>query len=238
MHKILGLFVLIGVVCAGDIFQTLPAIPNFDDVANVEGAIKDKCVQHGGDKAFKNLKAVAVELQSYVMQNYEFGTIKKELEEARKTGSMDEVFKKYCDKRPELLTYTHKVNSAVENCLADSEKPVLKTAINITESLLDFICEKDGDRLAMFIAEDGFKCLSAKQDSVQKCGADTITKNVPANLNTIPKLTEVTKEQCNEYQTVRKCIVTVLEECENKTPANIMDAFLKTIYKLSPCKTL
>ncbi|KAK5644384.1 hypothetical protein RI129_005684 [Pyrocoelia pectoralis] len=239
MQKLFVYFLLVGLAYgASNFIQTFPGLPTMDDVTNLQGAAKDKCIQNGGENAFKAVKKHAVDLQSYVVQNFEPAAIQQEIEEKRKTGSMDEVFKKYCDMRPEFFTYSHKLNDAIESCLTDSEKPVFKLGVNISESLMDFICEKDGDRVAMFIAEKGFECITSQQENLQKCTSDIITKNTPTSFNAIPALTQVTKEQCNEYQTFQKCVVTTLEGCAEKTPANIVEAFFKFVYKLIQCKGL
>ncbi|KAK4875013.1 hypothetical protein RN001_011435 [Aquatica leii] len=243
MKVICALFFLFGVVYSNNILQNLPnfpglaSVPNLDDIANVETAVKDKCNKNGGEQAFQTLKSASADMQTYITKNFEFSSIKNEVEEARKTGSMDEVFKKYCDKRPEYRTHGHKVLDAFEACLTDDEKPVFKLAINITENIVNFICEKDGDRLGMFIAEDGFVCLSQKAEALQKCGADTVGSKIPTTFNTIPTLS-ITKEQCDDYKTIQKCVVKAMEGCENTTPANIVDAFMNYIYKFSTCKNL
>ncbi|KAB0794644.1 hypothetical protein PPYR_11483 [Photinus pyralis] len=239
MQKLVGLLFFIGLACAAtDFMQHLPGLPNIDDVANLEGAAKEKCIQHGGEDAFKTLKKLAVELQSFIMQNFEPVTIRQELEEARKTGSMDDVFKKYCDLRPDFFKHSHKVNDAIESCLSEAERPVFKLGVNVSESLMEFVCEKDGDRVAMFIAENGFECIKSQQDNLQKCSSDIVNKHKPTNFNAIPALAKITKEQCTEYQSFQKCVVDTLEGCTEKTPANIVDAFFKFVYKLIQCKNL
>ncbi|KAF5269704.1 hypothetical protein FQA39_LY08627 [Lamprigera yunnana] len=212
-------------------------VPNFDELATVENAFKEKCNKNGGDDAFKSLKIAATDSQAYFNKNFEISTIKKEIEEARKTGSMDEVFQKYCNKRPEYASYTNKVFNAVEACLTDVEKPIFKLGVNVTENIVSFLCEKDGDRLGMFIAEDGLVCLNQKGEGLQKCGVDTLGKKLPTTFNKIPTLA-ITKEQCDDYKAIQKCAVKVLEGCDNPTPANIIDALLNTIYRLVNCKNI
>lgn len=74
--------------------------------------------------------------------------VQEELQEAKKTGSMDEVFAKYCKKIPDIMGCVKNVTEAFKPCLEDKEKDSLKILSNITESLLDFACYKDGDRIA------------------------------------------------------------------------------------------
>lgn len=74
--------------------------------------------------------------------------LQEELDEAKKTGSMDEVFREYCKKIPNVMSCVKNVTDAIKPCLEDKEKDSLKTLSNITESLLDFACLKDGDKIA------------------------------------------------------------------------------------------
>lgn len=87
-------------------------------------------------------------MQECVEAQVNVTTIQEELEVAKKTGSMDEVFAKYCKKIPDVMNCVKNVTEAFKPCLEDKEKESLKILANITESLLDFACYKDGDRIA------------------------------------------------------------------------------------------
>lgn len=87
-------------------------------------------------------------LQECVEAQINVTAVQEELEVAKKTGSMDEVFAKYCKKIPDVMLCVKNVTNAVKPCLEDKEKDSLKILSNITESLLDFACFKDGDRIA------------------------------------------------------------------------------------------
>lgn len=72
----------------------------------------------------------------------------EELEVAKKSGSMDEVFAKYCNKTPHFIDCTKTVTDKVTLCLNPEEKDNMKVVLNVTENLGKFICDKNGDRLA------------------------------------------------------------------------------------------
>lgn len=74
--------------------------------------------------------------------------IKDELEEAKKTGSMDEVFGKYCNKRQEYKECIMKTVNVSKECLEETEINALDTAARVIEEVMDFACYRDGDRLA------------------------------------------------------------------------------------------
>lgn len=77
-----------------------------------------------------------------------FETLKQEVEESKKTGSMDEVFGKYCKKRPQIRACIQKGIDAVTPCLDDNEKSALNITLNILKELGEFVCYRDGDRIA------------------------------------------------------------------------------------------
>lgn len=74
--------------------------------------------------------------------------ITEELDVAKQTGSMDEVFGKHCKKVPELLACEKSIADKFKACLEPSEADSMNVILNITENLANFMCHKDGDRLA------------------------------------------------------------------------------------------
>lgn len=71
-----------------------------------------------------------------------------ELEEAKKTGSMDEVFGKYCAKRPEAMEKLKDITETFKKCLEPDERKSVDMKLNLTEKMVTFLCEKDGDKIA------------------------------------------------------------------------------------------
>lgn len=116
--------------------------------------------------------------------------------------------------------------TALEPCLEESEKENKKMVLNITESLANFLCYKDGDRIAserpkkitiqeylliittyiflVFISEGGLECITDKQEAIQQCANATFGKKVPTDINSIESmpLFVIKEEQC-EYVTHR-----------------------------------
>lgn len=74
--------------------------------------------------------------------------IKEELEEAKKTGSMDEVFGKYCNKRQDYKDCIFKTVNVTKECLEEVEINHINAAVKVIEEIADFACYRDGDRLA------------------------------------------------------------------------------------------
>lgn len=94
------------------------------------------------------LQAAKDEIQECIESNFNFTQIQEELAESRKTGAMEEVFAKYCAKTPIIQNCIKNLTLAVEPCLEEEEKESLTLILNITESLGNFGCYKEGDRIA------------------------------------------------------------------------------------------
>lgn len=134
-------------------FNGIPGIENFNKSAlpsqeEIEKVIRDKCKKHGGENAFDDLMNEVGNIQDCFTDNINSTALMSELDEAKKTGSMDEVFGKQCKKNPVLFACVRNLTSKFEQCLENDEKESIKVILNITESLATFLCYKDGDRLA------------------------------------------------------------------------------------------
>lgn len=61
---------------------------------------------------------------------------------------MDEVFGKYCAKRTKMATCVQGFIDNIRLCLNTEEKNALNITLNIIKQLGEFVCFKDGDRIA------------------------------------------------------------------------------------------
>lgn len=146
----------------------IPGFENFNQssLAAVEDAVRLKCEKNGGVDAFDKLdvnifyiiwvnfkiliflQAAKNQLVECIQSNFNFTQIQEEVDKSRKTGSMDEVFAKYCLKVPVVEACVKNLTDTVRPCLEEEEKSSLKLLLNITDSLASFACYKDGDRIA------------------------------------------------------------------------------------------
>lgn len=76
----------------------------------------------------------------------------------------------------------------IEPCLNEDEIANKKTFVNIFVNLLNFICHKDGDQIALFIAEKGPDCFNDKKDNIFDCINSTFSSYVPKEAPTIDNL--------------------------------------------------
>jgi len=210
------------------------AIPQVEDVVDV---IKKKCEKNGGSEAFDKLGPAKDEMQECFESNFNTTQIEIEIAEARKSGSMEVVFAKYCAKKHTILQCISNLTDVIEPCLEEKERVSLKVLQNITENMAEFFCYKDGDRVAMFIAEGGFECIQSRKEGLETCINTTLAHRIPedVSLTNLP-LFIIDEEGCQDYNNVQKCVVDELEKCTDSTPANIIDALFKFVRRITPCK--
>ncbi|KOC61614.1 27 kDa glycoprotein [Habropoda laboriosa] len=142
-----------------------------------------------------------------------------------------------------LKTCVSNYTAVIETCLEPKERENVKIVQNITDSLLDFMCYKEGDRIALFISADGPECLKSKQDELAECFNNTFLSYIPQQSpngslpKELPPFIFGTKE-CTDITTFQTCGVRELEKCSDPTPANIADSVFNYILKVTPCQNL
>ncbi|KAG8247839.1 Interferon- developmental regulator 1 [Homalodisca vitripennis] len=168
-----------------------------------------------------------------------FTEFQAEIEHAKPTGDLDIVFRKYCGKTPHLRGCVSNFTEAIEPCLNPDERILKETIINVTDALISFICFKEGDRIALFIAEEGPECLKSKQEQIQECINSTfshyIPKDMPGKQEELP-LFKMEEKECGDLRKLQKCVIKHLEKCSEPTPANIVDSLIKFVRKMTPCE--
>lgn len=83
------------------------------------------------------------------MENYVNTTVlREELEKAKETGSMDVVFGKYCAKYGDVRKCFSTATENITMCLNEKEKEAYNSSIKAIAELKEFLCYRDGDRMA------------------------------------------------------------------------------------------
>lgn len=201
---------------------------------------KNKCEQNGGPEAFNNAHNAFNQLTSCLQILVNMEILQQELEEAKPNGMIDEVFKKYCLKKTNFMNCFTTMLDASKPCFTVKERDHLNTVYNVSRELADFVCFKDGDRIALFISEGGAECFQEKQSDLQKCYNQTAGQNANFDLNSLspdnlPTLS-FDEKQCKEMSVTQVCVVKVLETCQKPAAANIVDSLFKFLVKKTPCK--
>ncbi|XP_012257970.2 27 kDa hemolymph protein-like [Athalia rosae] len=258
-------FVLVGTLCIAaaqdhiptqdEILQAVPdlnRIPYFENLnasgiktEEVERLMREKCTENGGPNAFEQAKSSPGEFQTCMQALLNVTQIQAEMEEARERNALDDVFEKYCRKVPDVKKCVRSLGNNIELCLDSEERENIVVINNMTSSLLEFICHDQGDRIAMFIAAGGPECISSKQTALDTCMKDTVANYLPAANSTsgtpgLPNLPSFVLgiKECTDISRLQTCAVKVLEDCEDPTPANVVDALFTFVKKVTPCENL
>lgn len=110
---------------------------------------------------------------------------------------------RYCRKRTIAIDCLKNFTQKLEPCLEAKEIEGEQTFVNIFKNLLDFVCHKDGDQIALFIAEKGPECFNDKKDKIIQCLNTTFSvyatpeneKKIKNITSTLPQLV-MGVEQC------------------------------------------
>lgn len=121
------------------------ALPNAEEAKNL---LRDKCTKNGGPEAFDKAQQAQAEMEQCLKSLINITELQAEMELHKPNGDLDVVFKKYCNKRSHLRACVSNLTDVVENCLDATERENKKIVMNITDSMLEFICYKEGDRIA------------------------------------------------------------------------------------------
>lgn len=162
-------------------------------VEDFKRLMKDKCnAVSGSDAAYEAIEDASGKLMECLMETFNFSTIQEEIEKAQPNGELDTVFNKYCRKRHNATDCITTYTNLLEPCLTDEEVSHKEVYTNISKSLLGFVCHKDGDQIALFIAEKGPECFQERKDGLMECFNKTFPKvfdqvQEPVTMDNLPK---------------------------------------------------
>ncbi|XP_015521684.1 27 kDa hemolymph protein-like isoform X1 [Neodiprion pinetum] len=236
-----------------EIMKKVPVLNSIQGLANfnasdvntekAEELIKNKCNKNGGPEAYDTAKGATQNLMECVTPLINFTQLEAEMAEATPKGDLDVVFKKYCGKIPDLKACVTQASNLTKPCLEAEERQSINMFHNVTDALLGFICDNEGDRIAMFLAAGGRECFNNSRQAIEKCANDTLKTHLSiANLNqtglspldSIPLLI-LDADKCRDIEKFQNCTVRVLEECKDPTPANVFDSLVNFAMRSTPC---
>lgn len=218
--------------------------PGFGNVTitqeDVENVLRDKCLKASGNSsAYEEVKNGAMILSECLTSLVNMTSVQEEIELATPKGDLDIVFNKYCNKRPDAIKCIHEFKKVVDPCLEPEEGKHSEVFVRIITSLLNFVCHKGGDQIALFIAEGGPECFDQSKKTLEDCMNKTFS-NYMQNSPGIPSLENLPQfimgpKQCQEMDELQTCVVDALEKCEDITPANIVDSMFRFIRNETSC---
>nr|AAV91444.1 hypothetical protein 31 [Lonomia obliqua] len=216
------IFAFLAVGVLGDI-----EIPN-DKREQLKQILTEQCKKAGAEDKVPDVETAGRNFIECVKGLFDINQIKNEIEAAKPVGALDEVFKKYCAKSPQLNGCIDALFDGVTPCVPTENRGHIATAKNSTRQLIDFICYKDGDRIALFIAEGGPECMGQSTESVKQCFA-----KVQENKDEIKNYSD--EEKCAKFDEVSTCVGDRSGEVFHPTPGIMAESLFRFIRKGLPC---
>jgi len=109
---------------------------------------RESCVKNAGPDAYDLIDRAKVEVAQCIQKLINVTELYAEMEKYKPTGDLDIVFREYCSKRHSLRTCVSNFTNTIAVCLDEKMRENKKIVMNITDSLLEFVCYKEGDRIA------------------------------------------------------------------------------------------
>ncbi|KAK4316051.1 hypothetical protein Pmani_012756 [Petrolisthes manimaculis] len=222
---------------AGDVTTLRKNISRPEDVQAVADW-KEQCRATAGQEALDNIDEARQELVPCITKIIKMDKLMHEINISSPRGELDVVFKKYCKKRAAMVMCIENFFSSIEVCLTDKQKEDLNVTRRAIDAGIDFICYKEGDHIALFMAEQGKECVEAHMDSIGKCIGERVPdiKNSTNNPNSIDMASlAISEESCKKLNAMHGCVVKYTELCDDPTPSNILDSLITQMLKVTPC---
>ncbi|XP_068226840.1 27 kDa glycoprotein-like isoform X2 [Palaemon carinicauda] len=219
-------------------FTFPPDITGPDDIEQI-GDWKDRCRTRVGEQAVKDIEESQKNILPCITKIIKWDKLQHEINKSIPNGQLDLVFKKYCGRRESLMQCVEDMFAKLDVCMDEQERHDLNITRAAIDAGLDFVCYKDGDRIALFMGEKGGECVKSQRDNIQNCIEEKVPKvkeieDDPFSIS-INELT-INEENCKKVNTMHQCIVEWTEKCEDSTPSNILDSLIVQILKVTPCR--
>ncbi|XP_045600946.1 27 kDa glycoprotein [Procambarus clarkii] len=235
------MFALTGIVGQqlnlGDAANFAENIESPDDVPQIADW-KERCRATVGEDAVNDIEESGSNLGDCVGRQINWSKLQVEINRSIPRGELDLVFKKYCGRRDRLMACAEALFTKLERCMNERELRDLNITRKAIDAGIDFICHNDGDKIALFMAEEGEECINSQKDKIQSCIEEKVpdleeTQSDPLSIG-INDLV-INEENCKKVNAMHQCVVKYTEQCEDPTPSNILDSLIMQILKVTPC---
>jgi len=169
------------------------------------------------------------------VRNVNMERIQEQVDSNKKTGELDEIFSRYCrNEVPVIRECISRFLSVSQFCLVAGERGGLNTSMAMVDAGLSYLCHEQGDRLALFMATQGPKCLLKHREEVLQC-VHKAEPGVAKRERPRMHFYVFQKENCRKGDAIIKCVETSLLKCDDPTPANLVDGLLHAMKASTPC---
>jgi len=199
---------------------------------------EERCLEIGGQETLDAYLQEQEELVYCAMEQFDLDELQREIEEKKKVGDLDEVFQKYCrDHVSAARKCLQNFLEVSQRCLREEDRPGLNVTLHMVDSAIDYTCHNSGDRVALFMSEQGVECVTTHKEEILAC----INQSVPEVFNSY-KLHNYKmhfyvfqQENCRKGDAIMQCVETSLMKCEDPTPSNLVHGLLKAMKDGTPC---
>jgi len=196
----------------------------------------EECEKNNGSEAVESIDKARETLFECFSSKINFAQISEEMTLAAPKGELDEVFIHYCNLLPDLKACREPMTQSLQVCLSDQGVEDLERFNAAIDGALDFMCYKGGERIAIFMAENGTQCLGSNVDMLTRCMNNTVPDIISAFKAMQNSNASVFDENnCRIEAKLKSCVVDVLKTCSDPTPANIIEGLMDSMYKATPC---
>lgn len=202
--------------------------------------LKEKCQKVSGNNETTYIQAYngSLKFLKCVSKIGNLTEIQEEIELAKPIGELDTVFQKYCKKQEEVKTCFNNFMPNILPCLNKEERQRQSFIVDLTTKLLGFVCNKGGDQIALFYAEQGPECLEENKENINFCLNASFAQYIPKN--SVPDIftlsqASFSKSECKDIQDFEKCVQFHLKKCNDITPLNIIESIFKFVNNETKC---
>lgn len=200
---------------------------------------EERCLAIGGERVLRAWQKEQENLIHCFMQEFDTDQIQAEIQEKKKTGELDEVFKNYCGNHvvrgrkclEKFLEISHQ-------CLHAEDRSGLNVTLQMVDAAINFTCHNSGDRIALFMAEEGLECVDTHKDEMLAC----INSSVPEVFQVGDKASSsgmhfyvFQQENCRKGDAIMQCVEQSLMQCPDPTPSNLVHGLLRSMREQTPC---
>lgn len=212
-------------------------------MVDAKRVLRQKCKKATGGidipNIYEDLEQGAVQLIQCANSIANLTMILEEIEEASPRGDLDIVFQRYCSRRPKAVQCLREFNAKLLPCLTVPERLQNEVMMHMITSLLDFACNRNGDQIALFIAEEGPECLESNKENISNCMNATFSAYLPKEgepaLQEIPELV-LGPKQCIDLRDFEECVLNYLEQCNEITPSNVIESLFRFVKNETKCQ--
>jgi len=195
-----------------------------------------ECENNNGTQAAKDITAAVETLTDCVTSKINVFEIAEKIKEATPRGALDEVFAGYCNLIPEIKSCRAPMISALQVCLSDQgdeDVEIINTAI---DGALEFMCFKGGERIAIFLAENGTECVTSNSERILSCVNETMPQIESLLQDTMTMNNSLfDPTNCWLESRLKACVVDNLQSCSDPTPANVIEGLIESMIRKTPC---